>query len=308
MLIMQEQAGISNKKSGPSKMAETVALIRALESEKPEDERICYDPYAIRFVSSDTREFMAREPEKFRAEYDSIERGLPGYSNSVVARVRYFDDAVKASVEDGIEQLVILGAGYDTRAYRIEGLTKVKVFEVDQPGTIDVKAGKIKEIFGLIPGHVTYVPLDLGADSLEKKLAESGYEPSKKTLFAMEGLIYYLTPATVDGLLSFAVHHSGRGSAVVLDYGKVRPNAAGGSAGTTGYNYAKQRGEPVKSYIEGSIEAFLSARGFSCIEKMESADYKKAYFHGKNAGRKVSDLAAFACAAVDYSNKRAAER
>ena len=58
------------------------------------------------------------------------------------------------------------------------------------------------------------------------------------------------------------------------------------------------RGEPVMSHIEGSIEEFLSTRGFTHIEKMESADYKKAYFRGKNASREVSDLAAFAYARI----------
>lgn len=288
-------------------MAETVALIRALESEKPEGESICYDPYAVRFLSRETREFMANEPEKFRAEYDRVERSLPGYSGSLVARVRYFDDAIRVSAKNGLEQLVILGAGFDTRAYRIEGMGKVKVFEVDRPDTISVKKAKIEEIFGELPAHVTYVPLDLSANNLENRLTESGYDPSKKTLFAMEGLIYYLTQEAVDSILSFIVHSSGRGSAVVLDYGRVRPNASADSnAGTSGYDYAKQCGEPVMSHIEGTIEAFLMARGFSNVRNMESAEYKKAYFRGKNAGREVSSLAAFAYASVDDRKKRPA--
>lgn len=295
-------AGIDTQRNGPSKMAEVVALIRVGESGKPEDERICYDPYAIRFISPGMLEFMTREPEKFKAENERIERSLPGYANSVAARVRYFDDVVKSSVDNGLEQLVILGAGYDTRAYRIEGLKKIRVFEVDHPDTVSVKVEKIKEIFGVLPGHVTYVPVDLEAESPGRRLKESGYNASGKTLFVMEGLIYYLPPGAVDELLSFIVHNSGKGSAVVFDYGRIRPNTAAGGeggAGTKGYDFAKQRGEPVKSYIEGPIEAFLSARGFSKIKNMDSVDYKKAYFHGKNANREVSSLAAFAYAAVE---------
>lgn len=301
---MQEQTrirnsdGASNKLKEPSRMAETVALIRALESCKPEDERICFDPYAIRFISPGMLEFMAREPEKFAAENERINRSLPGYANSVAARTRYFDDVVRSSLDDGIEQLVILGAGYDTRAYRIEGLKKIKVFEIDRPDTIRAKAEKIREIFAELPGHVAYVPLDLDADDPWKRLAESGYDVSKKTLFTMEGLIYYLAPAAVDGLLAFIVHNSGKGSAIVLDYGQVKPKAGEGGVGTTGYDYARQRGEPVKSHIEGSIEVFLRARGFSKVKDMRSADYKQAYFLGKNAGREVSDLAAFAYALI----------
>ncbi len=280
-------------------MAETVALIRALESSKAEAERICYDPYAIRFISPGMLEFMIREPEKFKTENERINRSLPGYANSVVARVRYFDDVVESSVSSGIEQLVILGAGYDTRAYRIEGLKKINVFEIDQPDTISAKVEKIKEIFGSLPGHVTYVPVDLDADSLSQRLAKNGYDCSKKTLFVMEGLIYYLPQDAVDGLFSFIAHNSGRGSAVIFDYGRVKPETHEGKAGTDGYDFAKQRGEPVKSHIGESIEVFLAMRGFSKIRNLDSEDYKKAYFHGANADREVSSLASFAYAAVE---------
>ena len=286
-----------NIKKGPSKMAEVVALIRAGESEKPEDERICYDPYAIRFASHEMLEFMARDPEKYKAEREQMERNLPGYTNSVVARVRYFDDVIKLSAQEGLEQLVIMGAGYDTRAYRIEELEKVHVFEVDHPDTIEVKKDKIKEIFGFIPAHVTYVPADLEVEKLDQRLAESGYDKTKKTLFAMEGLIYYLSPKAVDELLSFIVHSSGKESAVVFDYGIVKPNT-NAHKGKSGYEFAKQRGEPVKSSINEPIDKFLSERGFYKIQNMESEDYKKAYFHGKSANREVSNLASFAYAVV----------
>ena len=286
-----------NIKKGPSKMAEVVALIRAGESEKPEDERICYDPYAICFASPEMLEFMARDPEKYKAEREQMERNLPGYTNSVVARVRYFDDVIKLSAQEGLEQLVIMGAGYDTRAYRIEELEKVHVFEVDHPDTIEVKKDKIKEIFGFIPAHVTYVPADLEVEKLDQRLAESGYDKTKKTLFAMEGLIYYLPPEAVDELLSFIVHSSGEKSAVVFDYGRVKPDTTA-HKDNNGYKFAKKRGEPVKSSINEPIEKFLSERGFYKIQNMESEDYKKAYFHGKNANREVSNLASFAYAVV----------
>jgi methyltransferase (TIGR00027 family) len=67
-----------------------------------------------------------------REHYECL---FPGLGNSIRARVRYFDDFVKAAVAEGLEQLVILGAGYDTRAYRIDGLCKIKVFEVDHVHT-----------------------------------------------------------------------------------------------------------------------------------------------------------------------------
>lgn len=274
-------------------MAETVALIRAGESKKPADERVCYDPYAIRFVSPETLDMMTRYPEQFRAEMEKHDRLMPGLANSLVARVRYFDDVVKSAVNAGFQQLVILGAGYDTRAYRLEGMDKVRVFEVDQPDTVSVKEEKIREIFGSVPANVTYVPADLEAVKLGPRLAEEGYDRSQKTLFTMEGLIYYLPPEAVDELLAFIVHHSAKGSAVVFDYGRARPEKAT-QADLNGSDYARQRGEPVKSMIEGPIEAFLEERGFSNALNLDSEDYKKLYFTGKNAGREVYDRSSFA--------------
>jgi len=290
------------KRKGPSNMAERIALIRAGESRRPEDERICYDPYAIRFINPEILEFAARNPEKYKAEIEQLEQLFPGLANSAVARARYFDDVVKASTDDGLEQLVILGAGYDTRAYRIEELKNVNVFEVDHPDTQRVKVEKIKEIFGSLPGHVTYVPLDLEFDKLGQHLAESGYNSSEKTLFVMEGLVMYLQPGTMDEILSFVVNNSGKGSAVIFDYGVFRSADAGEAAPEAGKNirdFTKKRRKPLKFILrDGEVETFLSERGFSRILNMTSEAYKKAYFYGKNEGRVVSSLISFAYALV----------
>ncbi len=127
--------GMSKASKGPSKTAETITMVRVTESRKPEDERICYDPYAIRFISKEVLEFVTRNPEKYKAFVAQNERLVPGAVNSIVARVRYFDDVVKSSMCDSLKQLVILGAGYDTRAYRIDELKQVRIFEVDHPVT-----------------------------------------------------------------------------------------------------------------------------------------------------------------------------
>ena len=284
-----------NIKKGPSKTAEEVTLVRIIESTKPEDERICYDPLAIHFIGHKTLELLQKDPE--------IEKGkqtvFKGVANTIAARVKYFDDFVKESINEGIEQLVILGAGYDTRAYRIEGIKEnVKVFELDHPSTQSIKIEKIKEIFGFLPDHVTYVSIDLEKEILSENLFKNKYDPLKKTLFLMEGLIYYLPPEAVDELLSFIVHSSGEKSAVVFDYGRVKPDTTA-HKDNNGYKFAKKRGEPVKSSINEPIEKFLSERGFYKIQNMESEDYKKAYFHGKNANREVSNLASFAYAVVE---------
>ncbi len=115
-----DEANVKGK--GPSKTAELMALHRVIESKLPEGECICYDPYAIHFVDPEIFEFARKNPEKSKAIGEHYESLWPGLDNSIRARVRYFDDFVKTAISDGIEQLIILGAGYDTRGYRIEGM------------------------------------------------------------------------------------------------------------------------------------------------------------------------------------------
>ena len=287
---------------GPSKTAETIAMVRVGESRRPEDERICYDPYAIRFISQEVLAFATCNPEKYRAFLAQKERLVPGAGNSIVARVRYFDDVVNSSIGGGLEQLVILGAGYDTRAYRIEGLKNVKRYEVDQLATQKIKVEKIKEIFGSLPGHVTYVSVDIGVDTLGQRLLESGYDRSLKTLFIMEGLFMYLPPGIVDETLSFIAHNSGRSSAIVFDY--IPESIVDGTCELeAGKNWQKgvtDVGEPFLFGIkEGELETFLTQRGFSNVKNVTSKDYKKAYFFGKNEGREVNSLLSFAYAVVE---------
>jgi methyltransferase (TIGR00027 family) len=143
---------------------------------------------------------------------------FPGVQNSLVARARFIDDFAERLIEEGLQQLVILGAGYDFLAYRIEGLKKIRTFEVDHPATQSVKTAKIREIFGSIPEHVTYVSADLGTEDFGRRLMEQGYKRSEKTLFIMEGLLYYLPPHVVDEVLSFIAENSGKGSAIIFDY------------------------------------------------------------------------------------------
>ncbi len=282
-------------------MAEGIALHRLDESRKPEGERILNDPYAIHFVDPKTLAFAASHPEEAKRMADEMEALFPGLGNSIRARVRYFDDFVRQRLDEGTEQMVIMGAGYDTRAYRIPGMEKIRVFEVDHPDTQAVKIEKILTIFGALPGYVAYVPVDLEAEMLADRLKEHGYDPSKKTLFVLEGLVMYLPPAAVDEMLSFIVHNSGKGSAVIFDY--YPQSVLDGTAGETGKNIARyletQAREQLKFGIVGvTAKTFLAERGFSSITEVTATDYKRAYFTGANRHRQVCDLLHFVHAEV----------
>lgn len=282
-----------------SKTAERVAILRAGESMKPEGERICFDPYAIHFISPGILEWATHNPEEVRAMQERTDRLVPGLDNSVIARVRYFDDLISRSIDEGLEQLVILGAGYDSRPYRIDGLKKIKTFEVDHPATQAMKIEKIKKIFGLLPDHVVYVPADLATDDLGQKLLENGYDRSLKTIFIMEGLLMYLTPETVDEILSFIVENSEKESAILFDYypQSVVDGSCELEVGKNIHNQLMQLGEPLKFGIDDDmIEEFLSSRGFSQVHNVTSGDLKRTYFQGINKDRTVCSQLYFAYA------------
>jgi methyltransferase (TIGR00027 family) len=284
------------KKQQSSLTAEGIALVRAMESEKPADERICYDPYARYFVSP----ALALVAQLFFKIGYARRRG-PGVQEFLIARARYIDDYLQACIDDGIEQLVILGAGFDSRAYRFEALKgQAKVFEVDHPATQQVKIERLKKILGALPTHVVFVPIDFESESLEKRLPECGYEKQRKTLFIWEGVVCYLPAEAVDRTLAFVANNSGAGSSIIFDYiyaAVIRGTLKRGETAAMRRNRWLTGEALVFGIEEGQIEEFLQRRGFAHIQNATSADLK-VYFTGVNRGREVAPVYAIASATV----------
>jgi methyltransferase (TIGR00027 family) len=288
--------------AGPSRMAEGIALHRLGESMLPEDIRIFCDPYAIYFIDPRTLEWAKAHPQEAQAGADELERMMPGWSNSIRARVRYFDDVVHRAVDDGYRQLVVLGAGYDSRAYRIEEVPgRALVFEVDRSDTLDMKKRIITRIFGSLPGHVEYVPADLGTDNLWENLDRNGYSRERKTLFIMEGFVMYLPLDEVRELFSGIMTNSAAGSTILFDFiPQFMVDGISDQEGSQNIRaYTISVGEPLRSgFQEGIAEVFLSGLGYSDIVIVTSKTYRELYFSGKNSERLVSSLMSFASASV----------
>lgn len=279
------------KEGRASKTAEIHAIIRAAESKKLEGERVCYDPLAKYFMSTKFR-IIDKIPILPRTLFWFLaERLFPSAIGESVARTQYIDDYLMECIGNGIGQLVILGAGYDSRAYRIEGLQgKVKVFEIDHPATQEVKAKRLKRLLGSLPGYVVYVPIDFGKEKLDKRLLESGYDRNLKTLFICEGVTMYLTADAVDETLAFVVNHSGEGSSIIFNY--VFQSAVDGICETEEARRIRETlvrfGEPYTFGIgEDAIDRFLSKRGYWQIKNATPEFLGVTYFKGLNQGRKV---------------------
>jgi methyltransferase (TIGR00027 family) len=270
------------KKKQSSATAEGMALLRAIEAQRPEAVRICYDPIARALVPG-ISVFLS----KLVIDSGLYERMAPGAVAFITARERYIDDFLKACLSERLDQVVILGAGFDTRAYRTAGIEMTRVFEVDHPDTQEVKLKRLKKVFAPLPGHVTFVPVDFNTQTLGERLLGSGYNEQGKTLFIWQGVTVYLTLEGVDSTLAFIGHHSGPGSAVIFDYfynetlrDTSRPEVRmmQRAARVTGEGY-------LFGIDQGQIEPFLTRRGFREVRNATPEDLKRLYFTGPNAGR-----------------------
>lgn len=291
-----------SRKSGPSKMAEGIALHRFAETMLPEGIRIFSDPYAIHFLDPATLAWGRDHPAEVKALADELERKTPGWSNAIRGRIRFFDDVVQDAAGKGFSQLVILGAGYDTRAYRINTLKGlVRIFEIDRPETLERKRGILKKIFGEIPDHVTFIPLDMADADCWQDLARAGWAPWAKTLFLLEGLVMYLPRPAVDRLLAGIAGHCGAGSAVLFDY--IPQSLADGSSdaegGQTIREWTAKVGEPILSgFSDEEIVPLLESLGFSGTRIIPSRAFAEMYYTGKRADRMVSGLMSIAHARI----------
>ena len=289
------------EKHQASRSAGIVAAHRAIESSKHAAERICYDPFASRFLPSGFTVIGKSEiPEE--TALNIFKNIVPGFHEFFLARTRYIDDCLQKCLSDGLEQLVILGAGFDSRAYRFEGLkNSIKVFEVDHPATQNAKKEKLYEIFQMLPGHVAYVPVDFHETNLQDSLSVSGYERHLKTLFIWEGVTMYVDPKAVDETLSFVSHNNGKGSSLIFDYTyhEVVSGSHERKEAKEWLKITEKAGEPLLFGIKiGELEQFLSERGFCNIRNITSDYFSNNYFVGINKGRESTPILSIAHAEI----------
>lgn len=269
------------KASRSSKTAQQMALSRAVETRKPPGERICDDPFAERFLSSTYKLGLWARPLRDGAE-KLIEALFAGHHYYVVARTRYLDDFLLSNLADAPEQVVILGAGFDSRAYRFsDRLSNVAVFEVDHPATSAAKQAAVQKVRGTTQNQVIYVPVDFNTETLADKLRRSGYQDQRKTVFLWEGVTPYLSSDAVDDVLQFIRVSAGSGSRVVFDY--VVKSIIDGTCDWRGarneFEKMSRSSEPlIFGIAEGEAGPFLSARGYCEIVDVGSRELTERYF------------------------------
>ncbi len=284
------------QKEKPSLSAAGVAGFRAIEAEKPDSDRIVYDPYAHIFTPGG----LGWPISRWIIKSGLYERMAPGANAYILLRERYIDDFLKGELGPGLKQVVILGAGYDTRAYRIPGIEKTRVFEVDERATQNRKKELLVKVVNPVPTFVSFVPVNFNTESLGAALHGAGYDENAKTAFIWQGVTYFLTSEGVDKTLAFIAGKSGEGSTVVFDYmynetlrDETRKDVKmlKRSARISGEAY-------LFGIDKGCVSDFLHHRGFAEVQDKTLEDLKQKYFTGANAGRSVPSGIAIASAKV----------
>jgi methyltransferase (TIGR00027 family) len=250
----------------PSRTARQNALFRALEAGRPPADRVADDPLAVKFLTPEFHVLAvaARVPAARRLIESVIDRRWPCVRGGVVARTRLIDEAVTAALPKA-QQVLILGAGFDSRAYRLAQLRDVPVFEVDHPATQAAKRRILRRGSGEIPASVRFVPVEFGADDPAAKLAESGFAPGKPTLVLWEGVTNYLDPVSVDATFRFLASAIAPGSPVLFTYvdRAMLDGSAAFEGATTTLRAVRRVGEPFTFGLNPrEVPGYLSERGF----------------------------------------------
>ena len=272
-----------------SRTAEYNALFRALESSRSERRRLFTDPFARAFLTWPLAlaAWLAVIPGLQKLVPWLIDARWPGVRSSLVARTRLIDDMIATALREHTEQLVILGAGFDSRAYRLPGLRSIPVFEVDHPDTQTTKRQALARVLSVLPQHVRFVALDFNQHNLESVMPAAGYRESARTFFLWEGVTNYLTEAAVDTTLRWCARAS-FGSLLLFTYVHrdvlTRPSAFIGTEQL--FASLDKIGEQLTFGLEPhQLPAFLTTRGLFLESDVGAAEYRERYF--KDAARKM---------------------
>lgn len=266
-----------------SRTAEIIALARATETVRPDAIRLFADPFAKEFLSPRFRRLVAfsHVPGMQRLLNVTAERrtGVKGLMLSFCCRTKSIDDALSEALRSGHVQVVILGAGFDSRAYRISNIERARVFEVDLPSTQEFKRARLAKRLPEIPNHVVFVPVDFQKQKLADKLQRAGFRAEAKTLFIWEGVTEYLTPDAVDSTFRF-IASAIAGSRLVftyLDRGVIDGAPAFEEAQVL-VELVRRFGEPwIFGLAPGEVGDYLAARGLLLVEDIGAKEYQERF-------------------------------
>jgi methyltransferase (TIGR00027 family) len=266
----------------PSSTARHNALFRALaaaetRAEPPLDDRL--SKHFLTGTLAACRPVIATSFGR-RAARSIIDRRWPGVRTSVVARTALIDRYVIETARGDLRQLVVLGAGYDTRPYRLAALHDCTVYEVDHPATQRAKRTVLLRHLDRPADHVRFVASDFEADRMTASLRRAGYRPDEPTLVLWEGVTNYLTERAVDRTMRWLATAA---SASVLVFTYVDADLFDHPelyAGVDRLHATLERvGEDLRfSKHPADLERWLADRGLRLRTDLGATDYRRLHY------------------------------
>ena len=261
--------------------AEGVTAARALFAQHP-DPNVRNDDYlAIKLVAPEYWHYSLMKPDyKTGILITKTFRFTTNYY--VNARTKHMDNLLKQAADNGASQVVNLGAGYDSRAYRFRSsMPQARFFEIDLPAMVEEKKRRLKLTLGQVPGYVAYVPIDFNTQNIADELEKAGYRPDRKTFFIWEGVTMYISSEAVDSTLRFIATQSAPGSSVVFDYmplGAIRGDFDTYPDVRRLTFWVSYRGEPfIFGIAEGKSAAYVRQRGLTVMSDLSPKDLEEKY-------------------------------
>jgi methyltransferase (TIGR00027 family) len=235
--------------------------------------RIFSDPLALSILGANAEAAIRKARE------DPARRALRLF---IAVRTRFAEDALAAAVTRGVRQLVVLGAGLDTYAYRNPFGAQLRVFEVDHPATQAWKRQLLAEAAIALPDTLTFVPVDFEHETLAQGLAATAFDPAQSTFFTWLGVVPYLTEQAVLATLAFIASLPG-GAHVVFDYSNPPASGPGHDAYADAREALAKRvaalGEAFQSNFEtAALHVQLTALGLREIEDLGPAAIRERFF------------------------------
>jgi methyltransferase (TIGR00027 family) len=235
-----------------SDTAFSIAAVRAEEGSRPPHERLFEDPYAKLFET----------PGAHAVEGTKRYLALPFFRDGIRLRTRFIDDVLRKALDDGRDQIVLLGAGFDARALRVPEIAArgASVHEIDLADQLQRKRAVFAAAGVTLPPHVRHVPCDLTAPDYElaltRALEDTGFRRDRGALVIWEGVTTYIGVAATDRSLRFMATLLGAGSQVVFDVG-------------------------TSFFDPDTIAAHVSRAGFSSCEVYGGDDLWRRYLTGE---------------------------
>ena len=276
----------------PSRTARGVAIRRAAH-QLLDHPRLFEDPLALAILGEETARLLEAEPARLE--------NSPRLRAFVAVRSRFAEEELAAAFNRGIRQLVVLGAGLDTFAYRNPfAASGLRVFEVDHPATQAWKRELLADAGIAVPPSLTFVPLDFEERSLAAALEEAGFRPDLPSFFSWLGVVPYLTLDAARATLAWIGGLPGE-SEVVFDYA-ISP-ASLGELQRKAFDALADRvaraGEPFRLFFEpAELAGMLGELGFRAIEDLDAAEIDRRYFGDRSDGLRVGGLAHLVSARV----------